>query len=209
MVSLANPRPPVETADTTNLPELSDAAYFNDVLCLPVEKSEAHVDDELIARARQLGISIPDVSDKRYTSSAESASTAPTYHARTFSTGSNNSTSTALTVHSSIFAPAVSDVNISEEKPKQKQRPPSLSFAQYDKYLTQVDKNLDQPKIKNVSISTANESSSKSLFSVSTKRSLASVKSVVKNRIRWRRKSIQPYVPALYVCPVPVTSSIC
>lgn len=207
MVSLVVSKPPAETPDSYNLPELSDAVYFKEVLRLPVEKSEDHIEDELVARARQLGISPSpsshNASDKRYTSSAESASTVPTYHARTFSTASNDSASTALTAHSSVFAAPSPEVTPAIANDKR--RPRSLNFSQYDKYLSQIDRNLDQPKFRKSSAIVA-DPSSRSLFSVSTKRSLASVKSTIKNRMRWRRKSIQPYVPILFVCLIRHTS---
>jgi hypothetical protein len=178
------------------------------VLQLPSGKSEDCIEHELIARARRLGIapspsSSHNASDKRYTSSAESASTVPTYHVRTFSTASNDSASTALTVQSSIFTPPSPEVAPAAANDK---RPPprNLNFSHYDKYLTQIDKNLDQPKFRNsilASSAATTDPSSKSLFSVSTRRSLASVKSNIKHKIRWRRKSIQPYVPNLFVLP--------
>lgn len=200
MVSLAVPKALAETPDTTfNLPELSDAAYINEVLRLPVEKCESHVEDELVAKARQLGISTVAFSDKRYTLSAESASTVPTYHARTFSTGSRDSTSTALTLQSSLFTPPSPELSPTEANGKR--RPKSTNFSQYEKYLTQVDKNLDQPKFRRPSITVDN--SNKSLFSVNTRRSLASVRSGIKSRLRLRRKSVQPSIPSLYVVSIP------
>lgn len=196
--------PQSASPDMSQIPELGDAVYFSEVLKLPVEKSESHVEDELIARARALGLSPAPLSrDKRYTSSAESASTAITYHGRTFSTASNGSASTDVTVHSSIFDPAVSESASVEHSDKRGQK--SLNFSQYDKYLSVVDKNLDQPKFRKAAVAAA-DPSSRSLFSVSTRRSLASVKSNIKSKIRWRRKSIQPFVPSLYVCPLRLTS---
>ncbi|KAI6780020.1 putative E3 ubiquitin-protein ligase-like protein [Emericellopsis cladophorae] len=186
MVTLATPQLMAE------MPELSDAAYYNQVLRLPIEKSEDHIDDELVARAQALGITttLSSPADKRYTSSAESASsTAPTYHARTFSTGSSDSTGTALTERSSLSKP---DTILAPERNETARR--TLNFAHYDKYLAQLGNNLDQPKFRKQAVV---DTSSKSLFSVSTKRSLASVKSNIKNRMRWRRRSTQPFTPQL------------
>lgn len=201
MVSLAVSKPPADMPASPNLPELSDAVYFDEVLRLPVEKSEDHIEDELIARARQLGLSPPppphNVPGKRYTSSAESASTVPTFHARTFSTASNDSASTILTVDSSVFAPSSPQVAPTAANDKQR-RPRPVTLSQYDKYLSQIDKNLDQPKFRKASVATT-DPSSKSIFSVSTKRSLASMKSNIRSRIRWRAKSDQPYAPNLFV----------
>ena len=184
-------RPLVETH------ELSEAEYYNAVLQLPVEKSETHLDDEIISRAESLGIIVPPpieaLPDKRYTSSAQSASTAVTYHGRTFSTGSTGSASTALTAQSSICATSKS----SPLSGNKKQPPKDLNFAQYERYLSKLEPILDQPKFRKGSV--AADTSSKSLFSVSTKRSVFSIKSGLKTRMRWRRKSIQPSMPTLYV----------
>lgn len=197
MVSLAAPKAsPAGMPDAPDLRELSDAAYQNEVLRLPLEKSESHVEAELVARARQLGVSTAHyaAADKRHTSSAESASTAPTYHGRTFSTASEASTSTAPTVDSSLFAPPSPGPLPAD--PADKRRPRDLSFAPYDKYLAQVGKNLNQPRFRKSSIATV-DPSSRSIFSVSTKRSLASVRSGFKNRLRWRRRSLLPPEPML------------
>ncbi|CAI6094033.1 unnamed protein product [Clonostachys chloroleuca] len=197
MASIAPPKLQTEELEPTLIDGLSDAAYFNEVLRLPLGKLEVHIDDELVSRAQQLGISISqaidDADDKRYTISAQSASTAATYHARTFSTGSHDSASTDLTIYSSIFAPPSSEST--SLGGKEKGQPKTLSFQPYDKYLTQVDKNLDQPKFCKVESPT--DSTAKSLFSISTKKSLFSVKSGLKGKIRWRRKSIQPFPPNL------------
>lgn len=200
MVSLAPPKPLLEAhTEISNLPDLSDAAYFAQVLRLPVEKLESHVDDELAVRARHIGCHAQNLSDKRYTSSAESASTAITYHARTFSTGSNASASTTLTVNSSILYPPRSPKPQSDAD--EKRQTTGLNFTQYDKYLSQIDKNLDQPKIRKLSVPT--DTSAKSVFSVSTRRSFFSVKSGIKNKFRLRRKSIAPFVPTLLVQTTP------
>jgi hypothetical protein len=188
----------------TTHPELSDAEYVNVVLKLPLDKSETHVEDELIARAQKLGIStsrsLNDGIDKRYTSSAQSASTTVTYHAPAFSTGSRASTSTDITVQSSIFARPDAESLLQQQASENViDLHPSkdLSFAPYDKYLTQIDRNFDQPRFRRVAAPADNEPSSKSVFSVSTKRSLFSVKSGIKNKLRWRRKSIQPFIPTV------------
>jgi hypothetical protein len=76
----------------------------------------------------------------------------------------------------------------------------NINFTHYEKYLTQVGKNLDQPKFRKAAAAPP-ETSSKSLFSVSTKRSLFSIRSGVKNKMRWRRSFVQPAVPALLVLP--------
>lgn len=204
MVSPDMPAPAVETGLglSNNTADLDDAAYLSQVLRLPADQTEAQLDQELEAKARKHGIPTTrhsqNGSDKRYTSSAESASTGRTPHTRTFSTASNNSTCTALTTHSSIFAP--SSPKLSAAKSKDGRPVKNINFTHYEKYLAQVDKNLDQPKFRKAAVAPP-ETSSKSLFSVSTTRSLFSIRSGVKNKMRWRRSSVQPVVPALFVLP--------
>jgi hypothetical protein len=171
------------------LPELNESEYLREVLRLGGDKSEKAVDDELVAKASALGISIsrPSTSDKRNTSSAESASTVVTYHARTFSSASNGSASTALTSHSSVFhgpttnSPVVTTVS--------RRRSKSLSFSHYEKYLTQIDPHINQPKFLKEPPPETIDTSGQSLFSVSTKRSFFSIKRGIKSRMRWRKKS--------------------
>lgn len=183
---------------------LDDAAYNTRVLALSGGKTESQLDDELQLRAQKYGLpmkgSFQISIDKRYTSSAESASSAQSPHTRTFSTASNNSACTALTSTSSLFAPAGTKVS---PKGKDYRATKNLNFSQYEKYLSQVDKNLDQPKFRRTAV-TPPEVSARSLFSVSTKRSIFSLKSGVKNKIRWRRRSMQPVAPTLLVLPCEV-----
>jgi hypothetical protein len=73
--------------------------------------------------------------------------------------------------------------------PAPRRRSKTLSFSHYDKYLAQIDPNINQPKFlkeppPDVDISGL------SLFSVSTRKSFASVRSGIKKRIRWKRKGL-------------------
>lgn len=179
------------------LPELNEARYLRDVLCLTPEQTESALDNELNSKANALGIVIPQsptMSDKRYTSSAQSASTAVTYHGRTFSTGSNGSASTALTDFSSAFTPSSPDLKPADGTPRKRTK--ALGFSQYDKYLSNLSPSLDQPKIRK--LSKPLDASSKSLFSVRTGKSFFSIKSSgLRTKMRWRRQSIQPFELAL------------
>ena len=184
--------------DYTVLPEISDASYFVEVLRLPSYRTETHYDDELDAKANALGLPLPGPAStgKRNTSSAQSASTiATTFHARTFSTDSNGSASTALTTQSSIFGPPEPEHAPSESNSGRGTK--SISFAQYDRYLSQLAPNLDQPKFDKPQ--PPPDSSTRSLFSVRTRKSLLSVKSGIKNKMRWRKKDAGPYEPLMLV----------
>ncbi|KAK0387918.1 hypothetical protein NLU13_4163 [Sarocladium strictum] len=175
------------------LPELDEVRYLREVLCLQPEQTEAEIDNELHSKANALGIVIPQShapSDKRYTSSAQSASTAVTYHGRTFSTGSHGSASTAFTDLSFAVAPPSPGVKSADGTPKKRTKVPS--FSQYDKYLSTLSPNLDQPKIRK--LSKPLDASSQSLFSVRTGKSFFSLKSYgLRTKMRWRRQSNQPF----------------
>ncbi|KAF5616970.1 ariadne-2 [Fusarium sp. NRRL 52700] len=120
-------------------PELSDLDYFITVLRLPHGRTENQIEDDLVSKANALGISSAPVTDKRITSSVESASTV--YNARTFSMLSAGSTSTALTTHSSLFGPSTPDLALSSARQSK-----DLSFTQYDRYLSVIDPHHNHSK---------------------------------------------------------------
>ncbi|KAH7158032.1 hypothetical protein B0J13DRAFT_186791 [Dactylonectria estremocensis] len=168
---------------SATVPELRDPDYVTAVLQLPQGRTESQIHDDLIAKANALGISTEAATSKRITSSVESASTV--YNARTFSMLSGGSTSTALTAHSSLFAPTTPDLRVASVRESK-----DLSFAQYDRYLSILDPHHNPNKF--LREPPQPDPTAQSVFSGKTKRSLFSVKSGLKNRIRWRRKTPQP-----------------
>lgn len=168
--------------------EPGESDYCREVLQLPAGKTEAMAEEELVARANALGISTPQplTDEKRNTSSAESSSTVITFHVRTFSSASNDSASTDLTTHSSILDGPSPPIRAPAGL---RRRSKSMSFSQYDKYLANIDPNINQPKFVKEPSPDRMDASAQSLFSVSTKRSLFSIKRGIKSRIRWRKKS--------------------
>ncbi|KAH8169792.1 hypothetical protein LIA77_10336 [Sarocladium implicatum] len=183
--------------DVSTLPELDDLIYRTEVLQLPSDQREHDAEHDLHTRAEALGIVVarpPSPVDKRYTSSAQSASTAVTYHGRTFSSGSDVSASTALTDSSSKFATASPDLKYSEDGSRRRTR--ALAFTQYDRYLSKLSPNLDQPKLRKPA--KAVDASSKSLFSVKTGKSFFGIKSSsFRTKMRLRRQSRQPFELAI------------
>lgn len=169
--------------------ELSDADYLAEVLRLTTEQSETNVDNELAAKAAALGISIarPSSHDQPNGSlAAESEITVTNNgHVRSLSAGSHGSSSTAVTSHSSTQAVSNAD---SASNAASRVRSKSLNFSQYDKYLAQLEPNLNQPKFVTITPS----ESAPSIFSVSTRRSYVSIKNGLKTKIRWKRKSSTP-----------------
>lgn len=192
MTSLAIP--PIALSDSEarrnsdELPELSDAHYLAAVLGLPADKAETHLEDELLARAHAVGISasLPSsAADKRNTSSALSASTIATYQDRVFSAASDGSASSFPTPHSSIFGPPSPALGPTDSSSKPS--PKFFSFVQYEKYLTHLNPNLDQPKFRKLSVPGGD--SGQSLFSISTRKSFSSVTSGWKSRMRLKKKN--------------------
>ncbi|KAK2032978.1 IBR domain-containing protein [Colletotrichum zoysiae] len=175
---------------TAVLPSTEDdeAEYLAQVLHLAPEGSEAAIEEELFAKANALGISVSRLShEKRNTSSAESqTSTVATQHVRTFSTTSRNSASTTLTSHPSLHAVPVTTDTTPHSLARKRSK--SLGFSQYDKYLSQIDPNIDQPKIQRISPSIAHGASTHSIFSVSSRRSYFSIKEGIR-KIRRKRTS--------------------
>ncbi|KAF5672339.1 hypothetical protein FDENT_10596 [Fusarium denticulatum] len=159
-------------------PELSDLDYFITVLQLPHGRTENQIEDDLVSKANALGISSAPVTDKRITSSVESASTV--YNSRTFSMLSGGSTSTALTTHSSIFGPSTPDLALSSGRQSK-----DLSFSQYDRYLSVIDPHHNHSKT--IRDSQTPDATAQSIFSGKTKRSLFSVRSGF--RLRWKKKA--------------------
>ncbi|TEA20413.1 putative E3 ubiquitin-protein ligase ariadne-2 [Colletotrichum sidae] len=173
-------------------PEDDEAEYLDQVLCLPLQTSEAAIEEELVAKAAALGISTSGLSaDSCNNYTAESrASTVATQHVRTFSTASRDSTSTTLTSHhsESVAALPASTPADAPPVPLARKRSKSLTFSLYDKYLTQLDPNIHQPKIQKAPPPIALDNSAHSLFSVTSRRSYFSIKEGIR-KIRWRRRS--------------------
>lgn len=173
-------------------PEDDEAEYLAQVLRLSTQMSEADVEEKLMAKATELGISTSRLSaQKRNTSSAESqASTTATQHVRTFSTASRDSASTTLTSHPSLNAISTAAA-AADSSPNAlvRKRSKSLSFSQYDKYLSQIGPNIHQPRIQKTPPPGTLETSAHSLFSVSTRRSYFSIKEGIR-KIRWARRSV-------------------
>ncbi|KAM0273938.1 hypothetical protein ACHAQH_008110 [Verticillium albo-atrum] len=181
---------PSATDDTTSPPELYDADYFNIVLHLSGPEAQASIQRDLLAKAASLGIKLPEhmlpTDQKRHTSSAESqGSTITTYHARTFSSTSSASASTTLTSRSILAGTNDSEASLKGASSK---RPKHTSFTNYDRYLSQIDPNLDQPKFLNSQSIELLDNSAQSLFSVSTRKSFINIKEGLR-RIRRRKKT--------------------
>lgn len=172
--------------------ELSDALYSARVLRLPADRSEDHVDLELLAKAHALGIqaSLSSVSDyRRPASVALSESCASSSQEQLFSTASEGSASTYLTPHSSIIGPPSPQAAMTDH-PSSK-HPKVLSFSPYEKFLAHRDPIPDSSK--SCKSSSTADSSTQSIFSVSTRKGLSGFRS----RMTLRKKSTKSFEPNL------------
>jgi hypothetical protein len=177
------------TTDSADVPvELNDAEYARQVLLLESGVTEDIFDEVLAKEAEKLRITIarPATPDQNaHNSMRESALTVTTQHARTTSSDSRGSISTGLTSRSSL-----GDLTPPQTRKRSNPRR-SLSFSGYEKFAT-------QSRAQNATIlpfpPPVPAEPAASLFSVSTKRSFASVRSGIKNRFRLKRsKSTQDH----------------
>lgn len=181
----ADRRPPSD--ELACPPELSDALYLAEVLHLQDLAAEGELDRALSAKAGALGIPAsrpPRAAEQLNASSAGSAFTVATSYARTASTGSDSSDSTALTSRLSTL-----DVTASESVGlgKTLTRSSSLNFSRYENYLGHVEPNLSQPRfLKGLP---PIPEPAPSLFSISTRKSIQSIKRGIQSKLKWKKKN--------------------
>lgn len=142
---------PAGQADVPARPELDDADYFRQVLCLSDSASDIDVEKGLVARATALGLEIPATAEpaveEATSSSDESGPTIISHHGRNTSTSSNGTTGTGLTSQTSHRSTAIPTTLVeSANTSATRRRSKSLTFSQYEKYVSQLDPALNQPK---------------------------------------------------------------
>ncbi|KAI0802445.1 hypothetical protein GGR55DRAFT_692149 [Xylaria sp. FL0064] len=179
-------------ADT--LPELRDADYHDEVLQRSVGDYKVYFDG-LIMKATELGISFsrpPSASsmpDNHDTSGAESNATIDTTHARTISTGSGASASTAMTSHSS------NDGYGHTGKILTRRRSRGLTFAQYESYLSLIIPSLGQSRTS----ASSQVEPTPSVFSIGTRKRYNAIREGI-SKLRARRKQVAPSEPSIISC---------
>lgn len=183
------------------LAELNDVDYLIEVLQTDNTSSEEEIAQELIQKAAALGISTTPVTPIVATNrSADSDTTTFSTHARNTSTGSNDTTDTALSSHPSsptnVHFPASVDGNLAASP---RARPRSLNFSHYEKYLAQVEPNLNQPKFLKQSPPPTDDLSG--LFSINTRKSVINIKNGIKAKVqvRWKKRSSMSNATTMYV----------
>ncbi|KAH8908226.1 hypothetical protein BR93DRAFT_877964 [Coniochaeta sp. PMI_546] len=200
----------------TRPPELSDAEYVRAVLKQPTAMTEDEIEQELLAQAAKLGIDISALattrpstpSDKLITITSSgpepAAAVTPVRHARTGSNASNGSGSTLAHPHhpfTSLSSPSV--FADTPDRTLTRKRSKSLSFAQYEKYLSHFDPNLlHQPKfgLPHPSFSPSARAETASVFADSTRRSVQILKHGLAQRLKWRRKTLSHGTPPPMSC---------
>ncbi|KAG6038779.1 hypothetical protein E4U41_003711 [Claviceps citrina] len=183
--------------------ELDDAQFYTEVMRLGIDKTEVQHDREFLTRAYGLGImaTLPTVSktDRLMSSAVSSDSTDSASRDQSFSTVSDGSTMTFPTPHSSIYgapSPTLSSTDDNNNN-VQKTQVKSLNFSPYNKYLAQADLLVQESPSRTCSRPPV--SSGKSIFSLSTRRSISCFTAAFRNRIKLRRKPPRIHQAPMYV----------
>jgi hypothetical protein len=126
------------------LPELKDADYIREVLARPDGVTEADLEQELVSKAAALGIewarSGGPNTHEQVAPAVEIMDGLDSQQARVISTGSDETADTGEPFPTSDNAPLI------PTNGSMRRRSRSLSFSQYERYISQVDPALDQPK---------------------------------------------------------------
>ncbi|KAH6855024.1 hypothetical protein B0I37DRAFT_305567 [Chaetomium sp. MPI-CAGE-AT-0009] len=129
------------------LPELKDAEYVREVLNRSDGATESDIEQELVLRAAALRIELPTSrrpsAQEHGIAAGRFIEAAPQHRSRAGSAGSGETTGTVMTSRTTDQAPAT-PVTLAEAR--MRKRSSTLSFSQYEKYISQVDPALVQPK---------------------------------------------------------------
>lgn len=164
--------------------EYNDADYFREVLQWEgQEQTEALFDERLNKEAEKLGISITSPSTDEITNTCESPFS-HLHHTHTSSSVSQDSDSTGLTSRSSTEHLEIPSI---PQPWKRNAVRRSLSFSGYEKYVKQVDAQTATPSPLPIPVSSPEPAPS--LFSISSRRSYASLRNGIKIRFRLKPKA--------------------
>lgn len=125
--------------DSVTVIELNDKEYCKEVLQLPLGKSEAQADEELLARASAVGITatLPSLASQCPPTSSWSDSSFGTPQQRSFSNISNKTNGTGVSTQSSAFCPP--SPLFDSEGGERRSSTSSLTFAHYERYISAID----------------------------------------------------------------------
>lgn len=170
------------------LDELNDAAFVIEVL--HSGHTEEQLEEELVAKATALGITIPrppSPVERDNCPGAESDTTLSSSHNRSTSSSSDETADVAISSNQPERPNESADAaGPALPLPAPRVRSRSLNFSTYDKYLSQVEPNLCQPKF--LKLTPAAVDSARTAFGIQTRKSYISIKNGLKNRVRWKKQ---------------------
>ncbi|KAM0513833.1 hypothetical protein ACHAPE_007434 [Trichoderma viride] len=197
------------SSESVTVIELNDAEYWQRVLQLPLDKSEAEADEELLARASAVGITatLPSLASQCPPASSWSDSSFGTPQDRLFSNISNKTNGTGVSTQSSAACPP--SPLFDSEGGERRSSTSSLTFAHYERYISAIGSgsNDDKPAkdplpIYNFSPRMVFIPSPKSMASAGSKKSsFQAIKERLFGKKKKKKKVIQMLPPPL---PLPV-----
>ncbi|TAQ89517.1 hypothetical protein B7494_g2171 [Chlorociboria aeruginascens] len=167
--------------------QCDEGGYLREVLQLGDGERESLLDEHLQQEASRLGIpiAVPTIADEEaYIPLRDSAITVESHRVRTASTVSRASSSTGKT---SRLSDEDDHLSLGDGVERSALKRP-LSFSEYDRFLAHMGPQKPSTMLNSPSIPPIPAEPPPSLFSVSTKRSISSVKSRLKTRFKLRRK---------------------
>lgn len=177
------------------LAELNDGDYIREVLQpgTNMAASEMELEQVLEAKAEALGITIRPHTPIRDSSGSDSRSPLSS-HARNTSTGSNDTTDTTPTTVPPSPTKSCEEPSL---PPSPIARPRCLTFSLYDKYLAQVEPDLNPPKFIKQTSPPADVVPN--IFSLTSRKSVVTITNGLKAKVRWKKRASMPQAPIMYV----------
>lgn len=175
----------------------TDSDYIREVLQLENGLTEALFDASLVQEAEELGITLsrPATPTEKehhvaHNSVCTSADTVEShvFHARTFSSGSHGSNSTDMTSWSN----GQPEIAVGPQTKIRSMAKRSLSFSEYEKYLARAE--AQDNALRGFASPALLPEPAPSIFSVSTRRSIKSIKSIkngLKSKLRLRQSFVR------------------
>ncbi|KAK3298434.1 uncharacterized protein B0H64DRAFT_471723 [Chaetomium fimeti] len=183
------------------LPELKDAEYVREVLGRSDGATESDIEQELVLRAAALRIELPtsrrpSTQDHRI-AAGRFLETPPQQHSRAGSAGSDGTTNTVMTSRTTDQTTAT-PAPPAEASTTRRRRSSTLSFSQYEKYISQVDPALIQSKLPRPTRGEKSERTGGKPVRSGTKKGVRGFTRSIAARLKRRRPS--PSLPMPCVC---------
>ncbi|KAK3395481.1 hypothetical protein B0T20DRAFT_36071 [Sordaria brevicollis] len=133
-------------------PELDESEYLHEVFGISTENAittEAEIEKSLTEKASSLGIDVSNITDKLGNPTATSARSSTLVSAQPCSTDSTTGTETAPGTDHEFASNSSAAMPATLTQSTSRKRSNTVNFSQYDKYLTQLEPALHQPKFSN------------------------------------------------------------